>query len=108
MVFFKQILIRLLPEFSELEVVESLSCIPNIVDLNASRVESNIKAVREFFTNLNHKELLFDYPLLISSFTSDLTKFEFYFKLYLEMSKEDILEIAHKFPLIMTATVNYL
>lgn len=104
----KELLMKLLPEFSESEVIETLSCIPNITEVSATKIESNIKNVKEFFPNLNHKDLLFEYPLLISNFTSDLTKFEFYFKLYLEMSREDISTLATTFPLLMTATVkNY-
>jgi hypothetical protein len=51
------------------------------------------------------KSLLLEYPILISNLTSDINKIEFYFKLYLEMSKEDLYSYAVKFPLILTATV---
>jgi hypothetical protein len=102
----KESLQKLLPDFSEKEIVETLSCIPNVVELSANKVEANISNVKNFFTGVDHKKLLFDYPLLITNFTHDLNKVEFYFKLYLEMTKEDLLQLANKFPLIMTATVS--
>ena len=37
---------------------------------------------------------------------SDTTKIEFYFKLYLDMSKEEMYSFAKKFPLILISTVN--
>ena len=101
----KDLLQKLFPNFSESEINETLSCIPNIVDFSSTRIEANVNNVKNLFTEVDHTKLFFDYPLLITNFTSDINKIEFYFKLYLEMTRDDLLQLAKKFPLILTATV---
>jgi hypothetical protein len=101
----KDLLQKLFPNFSESEINETLSCIPNIVDFSSTRIEANVNNVKNFFTEVDHTKLFFDYPLLITNFTSDINKIEFYFKLYLEMTRDHLLQLAKKFPLILTATV---
>jgi hypothetical protein len=101
----KTLLKKLIPDFSESEINETLSCIPHIIDLSSTKIEANVNNAKNFFSGVDQKKLFFDYPLLITNFTSDLNKIEFYFKLYQEMTKDDLLKLAKKFPLILTATV---
>jgi hypothetical protein len=97
---------------NESAVLENLSCIPGIVNHSKIEIERNIDNAKIFFklendsTALN--KLLNEYPLLITNFSSDMNKIEFYFNLYMNMSKEDFSDLANKFPLIMTCSVNIL
>ena len=87
-----------------------MACIPNIIELPINKIEQNIESVENLFKldKENLKSILIDYPFLISKLSSDLTKVEFYFKLYLEMSKEEFINLAKQFPLLLTSTVIFL
>lgn len=103
---YKDLLINLL-KLSEVEACDVLACIPNIIELTSKKIESNIASIQEFynFSPENLKSFLIEYPILISNFTKDISKIQFYFKLYLEMSKEDFHSLAVKSPLILTCAV---
>jgi hypothetical protein len=86
-----------------------MCCIPNVVEISAKKLEENVSQIQKFF-NIDFETLknyIFEYPILISSFTSDLNKLEFYFKLYLDMTHDDLVNLVKKFPLLLTAKVIY-
>jgi len=94
--------------FSESEVLDVLSCIPNSVEYEVKKISENLEVIRNYF-KLDASELknvLINYPILICNVSSDIHKLEFYFNLYLEMNKEDFYKLVMKFPLLLTATVN--
>jgi hypothetical protein len=94
--------------FSESEVLDVLSCIPNTVELEVKKITENLEEIRNYFKidTTELKNVMIDYPILITNVSSDIHKLEFYFNLYMEMNKEDLYQLVRKFPLLLTATVN--
>ena len=92
---------------SDEEVNDIISCIPTIIELTSSKVDKNLNEIKDFL-NLEDTELrklVIEYPILISNFTSDIKKFEFYFKLYSDMKRDDLVKLCKSFPLLLIATV---
>ncbi len=94
--------------FSESEILDVLSCIPNVVEYEVKKISENLEVVRNYFKldTSELKNVLIHYPILICNVSSDIHKLEFYFNLYVEMNKEDFYKLVMKFPLLLTATVN--
>ncbi len=84
------------------------------------KINQNYLKLKEFFNNNsdnsdnnsdnrdNHQLLLtmiIEYPMLLSKCVSSTEKLYSYFKLYLDMSKEEFINIAIKFPLLLTVDV---
>ena len=93
------------PKLSQFEVNEIISCIPKLNELTSKKIITNFNRIRNFFVNSDIKSLILDYPVLTSNFTPEPEKLEFYFKLYMNMSKDELLSLATNFPLLMTASV---
>ena len=94
--------------FSESEILDVLSCIPNVVEYEVKKISENLEVIRNYFKldTSELKNVLIHYPILICNVSSDIHKLEFYFNLYVEMNKEDFYKLVMKFPLLLTATVN--
>lgn len=94
--------------FSESEILDVLSCVPNVVEYEVKKISENLEVIRNYFKldTSELKNVLIHYPILICNVSSDIHKLEFYFNLYVEMNKEDFYKLVMKFPLLLTATVN--
>jgi hypothetical protein len=94
---------NILPEvlkFTKGEILDLLSCIPEIAKMQESKVINNISLIRKYF---NH-EILKEYPILLAR-VQNADKVNFYLNLYFDLSKEDFNELVKRFPILLSADV---
>jgi hypothetical protein len=97
--------------FGEKELLETLSCISNVVDKKEKEILDNLTNLRKFYNDYSNEQimkLIFDYPIIITNMCKDMDKVIFYFNLYLEISKDNFYKLVDKFPLLLIVEVNYI
>jgi hypothetical protein len=94
-------------------LTEILACIPNIVELTEETVLENINKIKNIFKftdgdkdNNSLNNFLSAYPILVTNISPDMPKIEFYFNLYLGISKTQFQEFIESFPLLVTVNVD--
>jgi hypothetical protein len=88
------------------EVLDLITCAPDIAKLDPRKVNLNIVRLRDYLklSNEEFKNFLLEYPIVLSGF-KNIEKIEFYMNLYLEMSKEEFFDLVKRYPLLLISDV---